>query len=189
MDPIETLMTEHRGIERIADSLEGYLSGLDSGDPPPLEDLHGLADLLAEIADRAHHAKEESVLFEAMHREGFPVQEGPIACMLHEHDEGRRLVHELAEIARNHTSWTPEIRTRALEAGTRYVALIRQHIQKEDQVLFPMAQRVLPDDLRAEVARRFEEIDRERDRDHKRATYERLAESLAHRYAARGRAA
>ncbi len=42
-----------------------------------------------------------------------------------------------------------------------YAALLRQHIQKEDQVLFPMAGRIIPADKQEQVVEDFEKVEHE----------------------------
>jgi hemerythrin-like domain-containing protein len=42
-----------------------------------------------------------------------------------------------------------------------YVALLRQHILKEDNVLFPMADQVIPESEHDEVATAFERLEHE----------------------------
>jgi len=137
-DPIELLMEEHRLIERVLDALDARTA----------EPARFVA-FLGEFADGQHHGKEEEILFRAMIEAGVPQKAGPIAVMLHEHDLGRALMDELATA----TTWTPEGRRAALN----YSALLRQHIQKEDRILYPMAKKILGREMAAvaEACSRF----------------------------------
>jgi hemerythrin-like domain-containing protein len=160
MDPITLLMNEHRRIERVLDAVRGYAAGLRAdGAAPPRADLAGLVEFIREYADALHHGKEEAILFAAMCRHGFSADGGPIAVMLAEHDEGRRHVAAMAEIAGATGDWTAEERARAARALEGYAALLAPHIMKEDQILYPMARHHLPEEAYAEVERacaRFE---------------------------------
>jgi hemerythrin-like domain-containing protein len=127
-DPIEILMEEHRLIERVLDALDA------KADAPAR-----FAEFFREFADDQHHQKEEGILFLAMLDAGFPHEQGPIAVMLADHERGRELIAELAAA----DGWTPEVEA----AARNYSALMRQHIQKEDRILYPMARRVLGRDL------------------------------------------
>ncbi|RMD80985.1 MAG: hemerythrin [Candidatus Dadabacteria bacterium] len=159
MDPIETLMDEHRRIEKALDALDVYAERLQAGAQAPLDDLAGFVRFIREFADRTHHGKEEDILFEAMVAAGFPKEAGPIAVMLAEHDEGRSYVAELAAAVEAGTIETND-RARLAGAARGYTSLLRDHIQKEDNVLYPMARARLSSEAYAEVTRRCQEYER-----------------------------
>jgi hemerythrin-like domain-containing protein len=48
-----------------------------------------------------------------------------------------------------------------LEAVRGYVTLLRQHIQKEDNILFPMADQVLTAQDQKDLAEAFDRVERE----------------------------
>jgi hemerythrin-like domain-containing protein len=85
------------------------------------------------FADRSHHGREEAVLFPAMLRVGLPAEGGPVDVMLEEHDAGRVLVRAMAAAGGE---------SRSALAG-RFAALLRTHIDKEEEILFPMAESLL----------------------------------------------
>jgi hemerythrin-like domain-containing protein len=105
-------------------------------------------DFIRNFADGCHHAKEEDVLFPLLELRGIPRQGGPIGCMLHEHDLGRQCVAKMSAAI---SAGNPEAFADAAES---YVTLLRQHIFKEDHVLFHMADMFLtPEDDAGAVAR------------------------------------
>lgn len=110
--------------------------------------LKEFCDFIQNFVDPIHHIKEENFLFPAMIAMGFSGQHGPIAAMLYEHDEGRKLTQILATLAKKEIPWTPEDLSTACSTAQDFAALLGQHIHKENKVLYPMAQnRLLPDDL------------------------------------------
>jgi hemerythrin-like domain-containing protein len=147
MDAIDTLMNEHQQIEAILDSLEAFASRLEEGaDPSPLA---GYVEFLRGFADRAHHGKEEDILFALMVARGFSREAGPVAVMLHDHDEGRALVAILAKASTTGPVLQSDERNEAVRAARQYATLLRHHIYKEDSILYPMARGHLgPSDLR-----------------------------------------
>jgi hemerythrin-like domain-containing protein len=155
--PVELLVQEHRLIESVLDALWAFAEQLDQDDPPPPAELGGFVDWLRRYADAFHHGKEEDVLFTAMVASGMPGDDGPIAVMLEQHDEGRRLVSRMAEAAAS-PKWTAETRRRAARAATDFVALLRQHIQIEDTVLYPMALATVPPATWETMALAFDEL-------------------------------
>jgi hemerythrin-like domain-containing protein len=144
--PTDVLREEHRVILRALDLVE-LAAGREVLERWWAE---ALAWLRA-FADRNHHAKEEAALFPAMVKAGVPSEGGPITVMLEEHVEGRRLVEAM--------------RTRAGAERTRacrdYVTLLRAHIDKENEIVFPLAEAVLDAHAQAGVRREFETVEAE----------------------------
>jgi hemerythrin-like domain-containing protein len=166
MDAIETLMSEHRLIERVIDALVAFSAESSRRDVVAAPDaaadkaeLSRFVGFIREYADACHHGKEEDVLFAAMVDAGFPAHAGPVGVMLAEHREGRRLVGVLRELAERPTGWDVNDRQLLAEAATGYAELLRAHIHKEDAILYPMAeQRLAPAALEA-VSARCAELD------------------------------
>jgi hemerythrin-like domain-containing protein len=150
MDAIETLMAEHQQILGAIAALEGFAGEVLHGGGDPAE-LAQFVTFIREFADAHHHAKEEDLLFVAMVEAGFPRDSGPIGVMLHDHAVGRQHVGVLAEVARAPSPWTAADRERLHAAALGYASLLRAHIQKEDGILYPMAEARLPAALRARV--------------------------------------
>ena len=151
------LMNEHRLIERALDALDGWVGKLGPDDESDDKaELARFVSFIRGFADAYHHGKEEDILFAAMVQHGFPRQTGPIAVMLHEHDLGRSLVGVLDGLAQQSTTWSEEDRDTLAHKAREFSALLRQHIRKEDQILYPMADARLPEPVKEEMFRRFQ---------------------------------
>lgn len=141
--PITILMNEHRLIEQVLGSLETCAIAVEGGlvlERPVVRDY---ADFLRGFADAWHHGKEEDILFRRMVERGFSEESGPVAVMLHEHRQGRALVGSIAGVGAGEGAVAPGEATTFLSSALGFVPLLRQHIQKEDNILYPMSQRVL----------------------------------------------
>jgi hemerythrin-like domain-containing protein len=145
----DILRDEHQVILRALLTLEVAARRLGADGAPPEGVWAGLIGWLQAFADRNHHAKEEQALFPVLIKAGVPAEGGPIAVMLEEHAEGRAL------LARMHAG---EPIHRAA-AAHRYIRLLRDHIDKENEVLFPLADAVLDERDQAEVCREFANLD------------------------------
>lgn len=159
MDPIATLMNEHRTIERVLDALDAWTARVVAERVDDRPGLARYARFLREFADARHHGKEEDLLFAAMVEHGFSRAHGPLAVMLHEHGLGRALTATLGQLAAQLGPWTDGDRAELERAVGGYGELLRQHIDKEDQVLYPMAQARLPAAVMAGLAQRFVAVD------------------------------
>ena len=93
------------------------------------------------------------MLFPAIVGAGLPGDSGPVGMMLAEHAEGRRLTRELRAAAQRMADGEAAAGAEVARHAAAYVELLRLHIQKEDQVLFPMADEVLSHDVQAQPFR------------------------------------
>ncbi len=160
MKPTEMLMTEHRLIERVLDAMEAWIKTVGSGsESDDKAEVARFVSFIQGFADAYHHGKEEDILFAAMVDHGFPRQAGPIAVMLHEHDLGRSLVSVLDRLAQQSTTWSEEDHGTLGHTVREFAALLRQHIQKEDKVLYPMADARLPEPVKEGICRRFQDFE------------------------------
>lgn len=159
MSATEDLMAEHRAIERMLAVLEAAAQGLESGQHVRPGLFGDAVDFVRNFADRCHHGKEEENLFPRMEAAGVPGAGGPLGVMLLEHDQGREYVAAIANALGAYEGGDHSAARVIAENARGYVRLLRQHIAKEDSVLFPMADRVLSPEDQRELEERFEEIE------------------------------
>jgi hemerythrin-like domain-containing protein len=156
MRPTEILSAEHRVIEQVLDCLEKIADKAAACDKLEMDSARTVLRVLRTFADRCHHGKEEKQLFPMLERRGMPTHVGPVAVMLDEHEIGR------AEIRKMDAALSDGEREGArafCDAARSYVELLRDHIAKEDNILFPMAESVLRDEDRAELLASFENVE------------------------------
>ena len=182
MNSLQVLMDEHRLIERAVDALVVYAREVGRGADHPRADLAGFVEFIRGYADAHHHGKEEDILFRAMADCGMPTNAGPLAVMLAEHHEARRLTAVMAELADDVGDWEDQERSRLLKSGIGYAQLLRAHIQKEDGILYPMAQNMLPEDAREQVEQLFQRFEAEAANVERASRLETAVTELAERY-------
>ena len=141
---VDLLMQEHRVIERVLTALASCAQTIGKGGGVERSSVKDFGDFFANFADRGHHAKEEDQLFVKMVECGMPKEEGPIGVMLMEHDEGRAHVKTLRAIGAGSGPLTAQERAEVVEHAMAFVPLLREHIMKEDQILYPMAENIVP---------------------------------------------
>jgi hemerythrin-like domain-containing protein len=183
MDAIETLMNEHRLIESVLDALVAFGDEVRRKGTTEKEELGRFVAFLRGFADRCHHEKEEGFLFAAMVDHGFPRDGGPIAVMLHEHDDGRGMIRILDDRAGQDGPWTDADRQEIASVGFGYAHMLRLHIQKEDGVLYPMAEQHLPPEALEQVGADCERFEAEQTGAGAHEKFHALAEALVGRYA------
>ena len=161
MKATEILMSEHRVIERVVASMEQAAHRLEAGEEIRPGFFLDAAEFVKGFADGCHHMKEEQVLFKTMVENGMSTQEGPVAAMLFEHEQGRAYIRQLREATLRLQAGDKSAAGEVVRNARGYAALLLQHIMKEDHVLFPMADRVIPQDQHEGVFEGFERVEHE----------------------------
>jgi hemerythrin-like domain-containing protein len=154
------LKDEHTLILEALDAIERKLSALEAGAAADRAYFEKAVQFLRTFADQCHHGKEENLLFKAMVDRGFPRQAGPIAVMLYEHDTGRSFIRGIADGAAA-LGTDPGAAQRLLENARGYIELLRAHINKENSILFPMADNVLTAEDQERLGMEFERFETE----------------------------
>jgi len=135
----QNLEDDHVYILKLTDVMEQIARSKE----PRADHIIEVVDIVRNFADGMHHAKEENILFPKMAEKGFSPDQGPVAVMLHEHVDGRNFIRAVSDSLQLYingdTSVLPEISQNILG----YVFLLRNHISKENNILFKMADKVL----------------------------------------------
>jgi hemerythrin-like domain-containing protein len=150
----DVLKQEHRVIERV---LEIVRKLADSPGELSMGEWTKALEFVRGFADQCHHLKEEKLLFPALDNHGIPNEGGPIGMMLAEHEEGRGYVRLMAEALGNASKDSAAAKRILVENAKSYLRLLREHIRKEDEVLFVMADDIMTPEEQRRLAREFEE--------------------------------
>ena len=115
-----------------------------------------IIDFVQNYADRFHHAKEEDILFKEMCRDDVPLPCNPVQQMLYEHEQGRKFVRQLIAALENKNL------ADMLDNARNYAMLLRSHIHKEDNILYPMADQALSQDVQDKMLAAFKQVEAEK---------------------------
>jgi hemerythrin-like domain-containing protein len=162
MTPTEQLKEEHQGITLMLKILERVCAKMETKGKVDSAHLERIVEFFKVFADKCHHGKEEDLLFPEMEKAGIPKEKGPIGVMLTEHTQGRAYVRAMGEAATRYKQGEPRGRTEFAENARNYITLLTQHIQKENNVLFPMGDRVLAKEKQEKLVEDFEDLERQR---------------------------
>lgn len=149
----QILSDEHQTILKVIDAVLKECAELENGKDLQIEFFTKTIDFIKNYADKFHHAKEEDILFKAMLENIENLHCNPIPVMLHEHDEGREFVKGMEE------GMTENNKEKIIENARGYGMLLRDHIYKEDNVLYPMAEEALSDEQKEFVNQNYKEVE------------------------------
>lgn len=147
----QVMVDEHKLILRMIVLVERNTELLEQGKFRNWQFYLDVVDFIRNYADRFHHAKEEDVLFVELVKNGMPAKQSPIEAMHMEHDQGRVYVRNMEEAAQKALDGETGQATIIAENAKGYAALLRGHIEKEDDILYPLAERVLPEEVRSRM--------------------------------------
>ena len=162
MKPTEQLKEEHEAIKLMLRISEKVCEKLESGEEVDPEHLEQIVEFIKVFADKCHHGKEEDLLFTAMEEAGIPKKGGPIGVMLTEHDMGRGYVKGMSEAVAKYKAGDRKVSSAIVGNARNYIALLTQHIDKEDNILYPMADMHLSEERQKELLEEFERVEREK---------------------------
>lgn len=137
-EALDILLRAHREMEDHLKQASGWVARVASDGATALEELWGVLEGFGRAVQqdlKLHIAHEDNALFPVLQTKIGPA--GPVAVMLHEHRELERLTkqYHAGLAARN---------PREIVGGAQgIVQVLSQHIAKEENILFPLAQRVL----------------------------------------------
>ena len=155
-DITAVMVKEHQLILRMIALLEQNVVRMGQGRFRNWQFFLDAVDFIRHYADRFHHAKEEDVLFVELISNGMPEKQSPIEAMHIEHDQGRAFVRTMAAAAEKALAGESGQIPVIAENAAGYIALLREHIDKEDNVLYPLAERILPEEVRARMVEAYE---------------------------------
>jgi len=154
----KNLEADHVYVLKLTDVMKALVRS----DSPEIEHIENIVDIIRNFADGLHHAKEESIFFPALGKKGFSAQQGPVAVMLHEHLLGRNYVKGIAENLELYRKGDKDAVAGIYQNMIGYADLLINHISKENNMLFRMADKVLSDDEQKDLLMDFDVIEKNR---------------------------
>ncbi|MGD0167956.1 MAG: hemerythrin domain-containing protein [Gaiellaceae bacterium] len=182
MKATQELTNEHGAVLAGLKILDKVSAAITEKNEQAPEHLEQLLDFFKGFMDDCHHGKEEDVLFPELERRGVKRDGGPIGVLLAEHEVGREHVRAIADGLQQLRRGDDEAATAISEHARALHEMLREHIRKESDDLFPTADRLVPDDVAATLAEKFDVIERERVGEGKHEAYHAMLHDLKDRY-------
>jgi len=138
----QLLMTDHETTEKVFEAVERAFSSPAGPSPAVLKDA---LEYFQGYVDACHNRKEEEHLFPLIERRGIPRAGGPLAVMLGEHDHSRDILPQFVAAAAAFLDGDRAVLPELRELFGQYSTLLKNHFWKENDILYPMARRVMSD--------------------------------------------
>lgn len=135
----KNLEDDHVHILRLISVME-HITQNRKGD---IAQIERIVEIIRNFADGLHHAKEENHFFPFLGNRGFSSSQGPVAVMLNEHIQGRNFVKEISENLALFKNGNTAALNEVFLNMNGYAVLLKNHISKENNILFRMADNTL----------------------------------------------
>lgn len=162
MKATQQLKDEHQGVLLSLSILEKINLKLKKGEKVDSKHLEQLLEFIRVFVDKCHHGKEEDLLFPAMEKVGIPNEGGPIGMMLEEHNLGRNYVKNFAQAVEDFKKGDPKAGKKIIQNTSGYIALLKDHIDKEDNILYMIADAHLSNKTQKDLLEKFEIVENEK---------------------------
>lgn len=161
MKATDIMREEHRVIKRVLQCLTAAADHAEKGGTLDADSARKMIEFLRGFADRCHHGKEEAKFFPLARQRGVGCAPGNIDILLAEHEQGRSHVRAMAENLPAAEKGDNQAKMRFCRHARQFVALLSEHIRKEDDCLFPTADVALTEADQQALVRAFEQVEHE----------------------------
>jgi hemerythrin-like domain-containing protein len=159
MKATEELKKEHNAVRIVLAVLDKMCDRLESGQMIDSNDLDNIIEFLQIFVDKCHHAKEERLLFAAMRSAVSSAEEKQIEDLLRDHVDGRNHVKGMKESADRYRAGDAGASVDIVAHAKNYIALLNQHIERENFSFFPLADKKLSEKKHDELFADFEKLE------------------------------
>lgn len=180
-DSIGIMVEEHQYIKRMLTVIRKICLNILEGSNIPYTDLDSIIDFIRTFADSHHHGKEEEFFFNKMLQHLGPLADKLVTGgMLVEHDLGRLYISQLEAALALSKEGVSETKLDIIANAIAYTDLLKRHIEKEDNVVFPFAQRSFDSSVLEDINQSYKAF--EAKHLETRIKYINLLTNLEHRY-------
>jgi len=159
MSPTEELMTEHKTIRLMLNVMSSISDNIKNKKVFYTNDVEQIVDFLSVYVNKCHRNKEETVFFPALLLSKHPFKN--IGLIINEHSIGKGYLDEILCCVVNCKLGSTFSGERIADCMANYVQLIDNHINKEENDFFPLANKALSEDAQIEILKQFSVINDE----------------------------
>lgn len=183
MNYIDTMVFEHANIKRMLMVVRAFCYKLYNKEYVDFADVDQMIDFIKNYADKHHHGKEELKLFNKMVQHLGPAAQKLVTNgMLVEHDMGRFYIQQLQEAVKDYQSGNKEAVLDIIANSISYTHLLDRHIQKENDIVYPFAQKNFNKEISDEIQKECEEFEENANQQGFQDKYILLLEQLENKY-------
>ena len=159
MTPTENLINEHKKINELLDIMSKIALKIKSKDVFYPNDVEEVVKYLINIIENSHHGKEDDVFYPELISSGIPKETAPLSIINYEHIISVNYLKDISSCVVNCKIGNDFSGELLADSLTNYVIAIKNHIQREEEIVFPIANEVFSIEKQNEILQRFEVIE------------------------------
>jgi len=159
MTPTENLINEHKKINELLDIMSKIALKIKSKDVFYPNDVEEVVKYLINIIENSHHGKEDDVFYPELISSGIPKETAPLSIINYEHLISVNYLKDISSCVVNCKIGNDFSGELLADSLTNYVIAIKNHIQREEEIVFPIANEVFSIEKQNEILQRFEVIE------------------------------
>jgi len=181
MTATENLISEHKDIIELLGIMSKISNKIQLNEVFYTSDIEDIIDFLKHFIEKSHHKKEE-IFYPLLSTTEMPNDRAELSVMLYEHTLARNYLKDINSCIINCKIGNAFSQELLAESMMKYVVLIKNHINKEEKIIFPMANKVLTENEQTEINRQFEKIEEKIINHDLHEHYRRLLNKLKSKY-------
>ena len=159
MTPTENLINEHKKINELLDIMSKIALKIKSKDVFYPNDVEEVVKYLINIIENSHHGKEDDVFYPELISSGIPKETAPLSIINYEHLISVNYLKDISSCVENCKIGNDFSGELLADSLTNYVIAIKNHIQREEEIVFPIANEVFSIEKQNDILQRFEIIE------------------------------
>jgi len=156
--PTADLIEEHGGIMLMLLIMGKVASKLEKDETIEQDHLNKIVKFLRNFADKCHHGKEEGILFPELLK--LSEDKKVVNELLGDHKTGRDLIRGIGDSIGSYQTGSPDAYHIAVNFR-EYIHILTKHIEKENEILFPMADKQLSPEMQEVIGAQFVTLEKE----------------------------
>ena len=140
MEAVRILMYEHYVIKEFLDQLALAAEKMAGGEGPDRAFFDTALSFCRDYADKAHHYKEEHVMFGLLASKHEGRIDAQIESHRNQHEQLRSVVSGMSGLLNRYAAGDAVAKDDLRENLEEYVRSLRKHIASEDEIFFPMVE-------------------------------------------------
>lgn len=159
MKATKQLKEEHQAVLLLLSILRKIREKIEKKEEIPPQHLEEILEFFKVFIDKCHHKKEEGVLFPLIVGAEIVEEKGLVGDLLRDHTVLHDYVKVINEAFSGYKARDPKDTERLMEAARSYITLLTEHINKEDKVLFKLAEENFSTEEDERILEKFEDIE------------------------------
>lgn len=157
--PLAVLREEHRAIMSVIYRMHEQIELLQQNKPVEKATLKSIVEFIRQFVEKTHYQKEVTLLLPALEESGAPLTDCPLPLLKQDHELGVSLLTTLENLLPTCEKNEDHTRDKLIETLNALKEIYTRHTLKEENFIFPLAEKYLSQAKKKSLSKAFEKLD------------------------------